>query len=431
MEALLGANLIKPFEGDVPTASAFEGKKAVGIYFSAHWCPPCRGFTPKLAEMYNDGLREAGLEIVFVSSDKDQDSFNGYLAEMPWLAVPFEKRDIKEELSKKFKVQGIPTFIIVDPADGSLINKDGRSAVMEDPKGTNLPWKPPTFAEALGSSFLKGTDTAGAEAVAGKHIGLYFSAHWCPPCRAFTPELAKWYKGVKAELGDKFEIVFCSADKDEAAMKSYYAEHVAAGGDWLAQQWADKGSLEKVFEVGGYPTFIIVSPEGKVVNANGRSLVPDAKAADFPFTPPAIGNMESPDLINEMPSMCLMLEHCDAATQERILAAVTPMAEAEAAKDEPEIVFYVAKSEGSVSSQIRGMCKLPTGGQIQKAESEPEGEFAMVRTLSGETPALILMDIPDNGGYYVSKMSKEMDGSNVEKMIADWKAKTLERQQLP
>merc|ERR1712216_834196 len=103
MEALLGASLTKPFVGDVPTASAFEGKKAVGIYFSAHWCPPCRGFTPKLAEMYNNGLKEAGLEIVFVSSDRDQESFNEYLAEMPWLAVPFEKRDIKDQLSKKFK----------------------------------------------------------------------------------------------------------------------------------------------------------------------------------------------------------------------------------------------------------------------------------------------------------------------------------------
>jgi len=306
MEALLGNKLQKAFEGEIDTSTAFEGKVAVGLYFSAHWCPPCRGFTPKLAEFYTKDLKQKGLEIVFVSSDQDQPSFDEYFSEMPWLALPYSDRETKDKLSKKFKVQGIPTFIILNP-DGTVITDDGRSAVMGDPTGEKLPWTPPTFKDALGDKFLKGEAEVGLEAVEGKHLGLYFSAHWCPPCRGFTPQLAKWYAGLKGELGDKFEVIFCSGDQDEAGMKSYYKEQCEAGGDWLCLPFANKDSLDPLFKVQGIPTFIIVDPSGKVVNNNGRGLVPGAAAADFPFTPPIIGDIESPDEINEKASICLML----------------------------------------------------------------------------------------------------------------------------
>ena len=36
------------------TENLLSGKSAVAIYFSAHWCPPCRGFTPELAKMYSE-----------------------------------------------------------------------------------------------------------------------------------------------------------------------------------------------------------------------------------------------------------------------------------------------------------------------------------------------------------------------------------------
>ncbi len=52
----------------------------------------------------------------------------------------------------------------------------------------------------------------------GKMVGIYFSAHWCPPCRAFTPNLVKFRDKNK----DEFEIVFVSSDKDEAAQKSLH-----------------------------------------------------------------------------------------------------------------------------------------------------------------------------------------------------------------
>jgi len=43
---------------------------------------------------------------------------------------------------------------------------------------------------------------------------------------------------------------------------------------------------------------------------------------------------------------------------------------------------------------------------------------------------LILLDIPDSGGFYVGKMAKELDGSGVQAMIDGWKGKSLERKQL-
>merc|ERR1712227_711490 len=83
--------------------------KPFALYFSAHWCPPCRGFTPKLAEWYNAGLKDK-MEIIFVSSDRDEASFNDYFKEMPWLALPYCKRERKEALSEACGVEGIPSF---------------------------------------------------------------------------------------------------------------------------------------------------------------------------------------------------------------------------------------------------------------------------------------------------------------------------------
>jgi len=70
---------------------------SAGLYFSAHWCPPCRGFTPELAKFYNEMKKKVGdkLEIVFISSDRSEADWKGYFAEMPWLALPFSARDIK------------------------------------------------------------------------------------------------------------------------------------------------------------------------------------------------------------------------------------------------------------------------------------------------------------------------------------------------
>merc|ERR1711953_1378060 len=217
--------------------------------------------------MGTSAFKAKGMEIVFVSSDRDQASFDSYYAEQPWVALPYDQRDLKAKLSKKYKVQGIPSFVILDPS-GEVITKDGRDAVMKDPAGEKLPWYPPTAAEKAKLIL----DNLGSDLVAktgGKPIGLYFSAPWCPPCRGFTPKLAEWYT---AGLKDKgMEIVFVSSDRDEAAFNSYFGEQ-----PWVALPYANremKDKLSKQFKVQGIPSFVILGPDGKVITKDGREAV--------------------------------------------------------------------------------------------------------------------------------------------------------------
>jgi len=158
MEALVGTTVIDGKGNQFSLKDVIKPTtKAVGLYFSAHWCPPCRQFTPMLAKFYTDDLKSKGLEIIFVSSDKDEHAFKEYLAEMPWYAVPFSDRDRKNKLSGKFKVQGIPSFVILD-TDGNLITDGGRAAVMQDPKGVKMPWRPRSPLEMLAEGEFLGQD---------------------------------------------------------------------------------------------------------------------------------------------------------------------------------------------------------------------------------------------------------------------------------
>lgn len=99
---LLGDTLIRSSGEKVQTKSLCGKEKIVGLYFAAEWCPPCKGFTPKLQEFYknfkNGATRSSGVgafEIVYVSWDKDEAGFRESLASMPWTALPFAAKDKK------------------------------------------------------------------------------------------------------------------------------------------------------------------------------------------------------------------------------------------------------------------------------------------------------------------------------------------------
>ena len=99
---------------------ALGKKKLFALYFSAHWCAPCRKFTPQLVEFYNRvAPQHPEFEIVFVSYDRSPFGMETYMREMPWPAIDFGKLPGKEAL-KKYAGESIPCLVVLD-ASGKVI----------------------------------------------------------------------------------------------------------------------------------------------------------------------------------------------------------------------------------------------------------------------------------------------------------------------
>jgi nucleoredoxin len=100
--------------------------KYTALYFSAHWCPPCRMFTPKLVEWYNDfKAKHPDFELVFVSSDQDETAMKEYIDgdKMPWPYVKFDKT--KEEIFRKYSSDGIPYLVLIGENGKDMTGKPG------------------------------------------------------------------------------------------------------------------------------------------------------------------------------------------------------------------------------------------------------------------------------------------------------------------
>ncbi|CAF2960869.1 unnamed protein product [Rotaria sp. Silwood2] len=337
--------------------------KTVALYFSAHWCPPCRNFTPKLAEIFKEIKNELKdkFDIVFVSCDEDQASFDEYFKEMPWKALPFSDQDRSKTLGEKFNVEGIPALVVLSStcetitSDGvEEIRASSKKALEQWSQGKRLFWSrearegefawegtsctlcymtpligprhgcthrecnvnvcqtclPNNKHEHPLAEYLIPKKTYSLETLFKsvpyllnpnneekletktmwendvKSVGFYFSAHWCPPCRAFTPKLAELYKEAQA-TSSSFRIVFVSCDRDEESFNSYRAEM-----PWPAVPLNAKSILEGYFRFSGecffnfliftmiiilfykgIPSLFIVSSDGKILSRRGRDNI--------------------------------------------------------------------------------------------------------------------------------------------------------------
>ncbi|XP_044967845.1 probable nucleoredoxin 1-2 [Hordeum vulgare subsp. vulgare] len=286
-----------------------EGKY-VGICFVVNGYPLVEEFTSVLAKIYAK-LKEVGekFEVVAVSLDSDEESFNTSFSSMPWLAIP-QGDKMCQKLVSYFELSDLPTLVLIGP-DGKTLSSNIAGII--DEHGLDA-WEGFPFsaekleilaekAKAKAASqtlesllvtgdldFVIGKDGAKvpvAELV-GKTVLLYFSAKWCGPCRAFLPTLVDVYNKIKEKNSD-FEIVFISSDKDQSSFDDFFS-----GMPWLAIPLEDerKADLKKRFKIRGIPSLVAIGPDGKTVNTDAKTSLAVHGADAFPFTDERIEELE-------------------------------------------------------------------------------------------------------------------------------------------
>lgn len=91
--------------------------KVVLLNFWATWCPPCREEMPIFIRVYKK-YKNKGFEIVAVSTDSGQGVVRKFIKEF---RIPFPVvLDAKGELTRMYRVQGLPTSFLID-REGKIV----------------------------------------------------------------------------------------------------------------------------------------------------------------------------------------------------------------------------------------------------------------------------------------------------------------------
>ncbi len=105
--------------------TTYTGKSPhyTAIYFSGHWCPGCREFTPQLVRWYNSFKgSHPDFELVFFSEDETAKDMDDYIKSdsMPWPALSFYRKG--DGRLRKYYPQAIPSLVLIDK-DGNAITE--------------------------------------------------------------------------------------------------------------------------------------------------------------------------------------------------------------------------------------------------------------------------------------------------------------------
>lgn len=132
------------------------------------------------------------------------------------------------------------------------------------PAAAAKPAKPSLVAAQFAGKTVDSSGKALKVNPAAEYYVLYYGAEWCPPCRAFSPELVKWHEGLSPEQRKQVEVVHVNADRTPAEMQAYMKKNNMAF-PGVAAKVAEKIPLVAKHSPDGIPCTVVLKPDGTLM----------------------------------------------------------------------------------------------------------------------------------------------------------------------
>jgi Thioredoxin-like len=131
-EQLLGPKLISSINLHKNTTNGcVQDQDLIGLYFGAKWKSDCKRFNQILRKFYmHAAQQQQNFEVIYISADRSLIEFKDCYATMPYLAMPAGTTELKNELTKAFKIIEMPALVILDD-EGSVVSVQGVQKILE------------------------------------------------------------------------------------------------------------------------------------------------------------------------------------------------------------------------------------------------------------------------------------------------------------
>ncbi len=214
---------------------------------------------------------------------------------------------------------------------------------------------------------------------------IYFSAHWCPPCQRFTPELVKAYHRLQEMIPQKFELIFVSDDRSPDEQEEYARE---TGMPWPVLKYSYVGRVTPVerWAGDGIPCLVALTPKGELIlhTYNGKEyLGPEQVVSAFEALVPMLKGT-SPEIIRARHRLSV-LQH---------VAAVGNGS----SPPKPYLVSLdPSHYQGLELNQLLVTLNIDETGRVTDAESEPKLSVAFEDQFNRDTSDWLFLPAIEHG----------------------------------